>query len=96
MTSPPGPIKRAGDPSDHDAERAGLSAALGMGAVRSPLPVDIDEMAHDHPVSHPDPAGANTSLEDLIAHQRPPVPTHLIEGALDEHARHVRHDDHED
>ena len=97
MTSSPDPhTKRAGDSSDHEAELAALRHEIGMGAARSPLPVNIDALSHDHPVSHPDPAGGGPSLEELIAHQRPPVPTHLVEGALDEHAHHVKHEDLED
>jgi hypothetical protein len=88
--------QRAGDSANHDAELAALRHEIGMGAARSPLPVNIDELSHDHPVSHPDPDGGGPSLEELIAHQRPPVPTHLVEGALDEHAHHVKHEDLED
>jgi hypothetical protein len=94
MTSSPDPnTTRAGDPSDHEAELKGLRDALGMGAVRSPLPVDIDEIRNDHPVSQPDPDAQGPSLEEAIAHEHPPVPTHLVEGALGQHAHHVEHHD---
>ncbi len=94
MTSgPDSHTERAGDSANHDAEFAALRHEIGMGAARSPLPVNIDEMTYDHPVSHPDPDAQGPSLEELIAHQRPAVPTHLVEGALDEHAHHVTHED---
>ncbi len=91
--SPDSNTTRAGDPSDHEAEREGLRDALGMGAVRSPLPVNIDELTNDHPVSQPDPDAQGPSLEEEIAYEHPPVPTHLVEGALDEHVHHVTHED---
>jgi hypothetical protein len=94
MTSSLDPnTKRAGDPSDHEAALKELRDALGMGAVRSPLPVNIDEITNEHPVSQPDPDAQGPSLEEAIAHEHPPVPTHLVEGARDEHAHHVEHHD---
>jgi hypothetical protein len=89
-------LRRAGDPNAHDAEIAALRREMGMGAVRSPLPVNLDGITHDHPVSHPDAAAQGPSLDELIAHQRPPVPTHFVDGALDEHAHHVKRADPED
>ena len=82
-------FRRAGDPNDHAAERAALRAELGMGSVRAPLPLDVERLVHEHS-EPPHPAASADALKDLIAHQRPPVPTHLVEGALAEHAQHER------
>jgi hypothetical protein len=81
-------LRRAGDPDDHDAERAALRHELGMGAVRVPLPLDVDTVLHgDHDGPH-EVEASTQSLMDLISHQKPPVETHFVDGALDEHARH--------
>jgi len=86
-------LRRAGDPTDHDAERAALRHELGMGAVRAPLPVNVDSVLHgDSDVPHDAEASAR-SLLDMIATHKPPVTTHFVDGALDEHAHHERHDD---
>ena len=61
-----------------------------MGAVRVPLPVDVDRVMHGDAPDVPDGASGGDSLMDLIAHQKPPVENHFVEGALDEHARHQR------
>jgi hypothetical protein len=82
-------FRRAGDPSDHAAERAALRQELGMGSVRAPLPLDVDRLVHEHPTP-PHPTASGDALMDLIAHHQPPVPTHLVDGALEEHARHER------
>lgn len=82
-------FRRAGDPSDHAAERAALREELGMGSVRAPLPIDVDRLVHE-PHAPPLPTASADALMDLVAHQRPPVPTHLVDGALAEHARHER------
>lgn len=83
-------LRRVGDPDDHDAERAALRHELGMGAVRVPLPVDVDRVMHGDAPDSGDGASGGESLMDLIAHQKAPVETHFVEGALDEHARHER------
>lgn len=81
-------LRRAGDPTDHDAERAALRHELGMGAVRAPLPVDVDRVLHGDPEAPHDPEGSARSLLELIAGQKMPVETHFVDGALDEHTRH--------
>ncbi len=81
-------LRRVGDPDDHDAEREALRHELGMGAVRVPLPVDVDRVMHGDAPDAGDGASGGESVMDLIAHQKPPVRTHFVEGALDEHARH--------
>ncbi len=83
-------FRRAGDPSDHTDERAALRQELGMGSVRAPLPLEVDRLVHEHPPPQPHPTGRADALMDLVAHQKPPVPTHLVDGALAEHTRHER------
>lgn len=83
-------FRRAGDPTDHAAERDALRHELGMGAVRAPLPLDVERLMHDGPVAPSDAAASADALMDLVARQKSPVPMHLVEGALAEHARHVR------
>jgi hypothetical protein len=83
-------LRRAGDPDDHDAERAALRHEMGMGAVRVPLPIDVDRVMHGDAPDPTDSDSRGESLMDLIAHQKPPVETHFVDGALDEHARHQR------
>jgi hypothetical protein len=87
-------LRRAGDPSDHEAERDALRHELGMGAVRSPLPLDIDRLVHEGAPPLPDPAASAEALMDMIARHAPPASTHFVDGALDEHARHeqARHE----
>lgn len=82
-------FRRAGDPNDRAAERAALREELGMGSVRAPLPFDVDRLVHEHS-KPPHPTASADALMDLIAHRRPRVPAHLVDGALDEHARHER------
>jgi len=83
-------LRRAGDPSDHEAEREALRHELGMGAVLAPLPMDIDRVVHEGAGPPPDPEASAQALMDVIAHHTPPVSTHFVDGALDEHARHER------
>lgn len=94
MAKPPdSPFKRAGDPDDHDDQRAGLLGALGMGAVREPAPPNVRD-DHAGPVHAPEVTGDPAAqLLDLLAHHRPPVTTHFVDGALDEHAHHEPHAD---
>jgi hypothetical protein len=89
-------FRRAGDPSDHAAERDALRHELGMGAVRAPLPIDVDRLVHEHPAPPPGSSTGADGLMDLVSHQKPPIATHFVEGALDEHARHEREAQHED
>ena len=71
MTSAPEPdTERAADPADRDAEVAGLREALGMGAVREPIPVDVAALTHDRPVGQPDPALARAALEEHARHAK--------------------------
>ncbi len=81
-------LRRAGDPSDHEAERNALRNELGMAAVRSPLPLDVDRLVHEGPGPTPDPEASGQALLDVVARHTPPVSTHFVDGALDEHARH--------
>jgi hypothetical protein len=83
-------LRRAGDPSDHAAERDALRGELGMGSSRAPLPVDLDRLAHMGPEAQPDQEASAEQLMDLVAHHKPPVPAHFVSGALAEHARHER------
>jgi len=83
-------LRRAGDPGDHETERDALRHELGMGAVRSPLPLDIDGLVQTGAAPPPDPTASSEALLDMIAHHKPPVSTHFVDGALEEHARHER------
>ncbi|MGO9508716.1 MAG: hypothetical protein ACLPXZ_15710 [Mycobacterium sp.] len=83
-------VRRAGDPRDHADERDALRHELGMGAVRSPVPVDVDRLVHEGPGPAPDASVGADGLTDTVAHRAPPVGTHLVEGALLEHARRER------
>jgi len=83
-------LRRAGDPSDHAAERDALRHELRMGSSRAPLPVDLERLVHEGPEPRPDAEASAEELMDLVAHHKPPVPTHFVSGALAEHARHER------
>lgn len=83
-------LRRAGDPTDHAAERDALRHELGMGSVRAPLPIDVDRLVHEGPGASPDLQASAEELMDLVAHHKPPVPAHFVSGALAEHARHER------
>ena len=89
-------FRRAGDPSDHAAERDALRHELGMGAVRAPLPIDVERLVHEAPAPPAGPSPGTDGLMELVAHQRPSVATHLVAGALAEHARHEREAQRED
>ena len=85
-------VRRAGDPGDHATERDALRHELGMGAVRSPVPLDVDRLVHERHGPPSDPCVDGAGLMDMLAHRTPPVATHLVEGALAEHARRQRED----
>jgi len=76
------------EPDDHDL--AAVRLQFGMWTWQSPVFFHMGPRTPPDPAEHQAPDGP--SLEQLIARERPPVTTHFVDGALDEHATRAQSD----
>jgi hypothetical protein len=81
-------MKRAGDPDEPGEDLAAERREFGMATWQSPLIFHLPLPGAPEFEAPGDPGGP--SLDELVARERPPVTTHFTEGALQEHAKHLK------
>lgn len=79
-------MQRVGDTDEASEALAAERREFGIATWQAPLIFHPPLPGAPDVETHGDPDAP--SLETLIAQERPPVSTHLTEGALQEHAKH--------